>query len=85
MDTTILLTGTLFALGFVGIDVLCERKLKCGKIFLVIMRTVIFFAPLYFLSDKLRTVNMAFLQYAVPFIAIKYTAGVVIRSRRDIL
>jgi len=82
MDTTILLTGTLCAIGLVGIELLCEEKFKCGKIFLVAIRAVMFLAPLFYLSNKLRTVNMAFLQYAVPFIAIKYAAGVALRSKK---
>jgi len=82
MDTTILLTGILSALGLVGIEVLFEKHLKSGKIILIATRAVIFIAPLFFLSDKLRTVNMAFLQYTVPFIAIKYVSGVALRSKK---
>jgi len=86
MDATILLTGTLCALVFVGVGVFFEQKFKCGKIFLTVTRIVLFIvmfiAPLFFLSDKLRTVNMGLLQYTVPFIAIKYAAGVALRSKK---
>jgi hypothetical protein len=83
MDLRLFGLGLISAFAFTVFDILSSKHIKKHRISIILGRILIFATPIYFIFDELMTGSFSIIQYVLPFIVIKYLAGLIIRLRKQ--